>query len=150
MITKEELIKSMSNDCRLVRTEYHFTQEQMAEVLGISRKSLVETEKGRRLLSWTECVALSVIFAQSHVLQNRFGGELSDMIRAVAFDNTDVVYPPTMGGKVWWRLIEDHNGYRIQQNIISQHYRLLDPKDGRMVSSFDLEYIHDYMTNLNI
>ena len=150
MITKEELIKNMSNDCRLVRTEYRFTQEQMAEVLGISKKSLVETEKGRRLLSWTECVALSVIFAQSNVLQNRFGGELSDMIRAVAFGNTDVVYPPTMGGKVWWRLIEDHNGYRIQQNIISQHYRLLDPKDGRMISSFELEDIHEYMKNLSI
>ena len=119
MISKEELIKTMSNDCRLVRTEYRFTQEQMAEVLGISKKSLVETEKGRRLLSWTECVALSVIFAQSNVLQNRFGGELSDMIRAVAFGNTDVVYPATMGGKVWWRLIEEHNGYRIKQNIIS-------------------------------
>ena len=150
MISKEELIKTMSNDCRLVRTEYRFTQEQMAEVLGISKKSLVETEKGRRLLSWTECVALSVIFAQSNVLQNRFGGDLSDMIRAVAFGNTDVVYPSTMGGKVWWRLIEDHNGYRIQQNIISQHYRLLDPKDGRMISSFELEDIHEYMKSLSI
>ena len=138
----------MSSRCKLIRTEYGFSQDQMASVLGISKKSLVETEKGRRQLQWTECVTIAVIFAQSHILANEFGGELSDMIRAIAFDNTKVTYPPTMGGKVWWREIEEHNGYRIQQNLLSQHYRLLDPEDGRMMSSFDPEEIREYMKQL--
>ena len=73
---------------------------------------------------------------------------MSDMIRAIAFNGVRVTYPATMGGRVWWRQIEDHNGYRIQQNILSQHYRLLDPYDGRMLSSYDLEEIHRYMRQL--
>lgn len=145
---RKQLIRRMSEICRLIRTEYGFSQEQMASVVGISKKSLVETEKGRRQLQWTECVSVAVIFAQSRVLQNEFGGEISDMIRAVAFADTDVTYPLTMGGKVWWRLIEDHDGYRIQQNILSQHYRLLDPQDGRMISSFDLNEVRNHLNRI--
>lgn len=147
---KQELIQSITDKCKLVRVEYGFSQDQMANVIGISKKSLVESEKGRRLLNWTECVTLCTIFSQSQVLQNAFGGELSDMIKAIAFENTDVSYPMTMGGKVWWKVIEDIDGYRIQQNILSQHYRLLDPKDGRMISSFDLDEIKQYMKQIGI
>ncbi len=147
---KSELTGKLTSYARLVRTEYHFSQDQMAQILGISKKSLVESEKGRRNLSWPECVALATIFSQSTVLQNAFGGELSDMIRAVAFADTKVVYPATMGGKVWWKVIKEIHGYRIQQNILSQHYRLLDPRDGRMMSSFKLEEILDYLAQLNL
>lgn len=147
---KQDLIQSITDKCKLVRVEYGFSQDQMANVIGISKKSLVESEKGRRLLNWTECVTLCTIFSQSQVLQNAFGGELSDMIKAIAFENTDVTYPMTMGGKIWWKVIEEMNGYRIQQNILSQHYRLLDPKDGRMISSFDLDEIRQYMKQIGI
>lgn len=143
-----EFIQEITVQEKLVRTEFRLSQDQMASVLGISKKTLVESEAGRRLLSWTECVALASIFSQSTVLQNAFGGEMSDMIRAIAFNDVRVTYPATMGGRVWWRQIEDHNGYRIQQNILSQHYRLLDPYDGRMLSSYDLEEIHRYMRQL--
>jgi len=147
---KQDLIQSITDKCKLVRVEYGFSQDQMANVIGISKKSLVESEKGRRLLNWTECVTLCTILTQSQVLQNAFGGELSDMIKAIAFENTDVTYPMTMGGKIWWKVIEEMNGYRIQQNILSQHYRLLDPKDGRMISSFDLDEIKQYMKQIGI
>ena len=142
---KKDFIVQVTDKCKLVRVEYGFSQDQMAQILGMSKKTLVETEKGRRKLSWPECIALAVIFSRSQILGNEFGGELSDMIRAVSFDDTDVLYPKTMGGKVWWRDIEEHSGYRIQQNLLSQHYRLLDPMDGRMVSSFDIEVIRKYM-----
>ena len=147
---KTELTEKLTAYTRLVRTEYHFSQDQMAQILGISKKSLVESEKGRRNLSWPECIALATIFSQSTVLQNAFGGELSDMIRALAFADTKVVYPATMGGKVWWKVIKEVQGYRIQQNILSQHYRLLDPQDGRMMSSFELQEILDYLVQLNL
>lgn len=147
---RKEFIELMSSHLKLVRTEYGFSQDQMATVLGISKKSLVETEKGRRPLSFAESVALAAVFAQSRVLHNEFGGELSDIITAIAFENTHVEYPPTLGGRVWWTQIEEHNGYRLQQNMISQHYRLLDPHDGRMMSSFDIEEIREYMRQLGI
>ena len=55
-----------------------------------------------------------------------------------------------MGGKVWWRAVDDVGGYRIQQNIVSGHYRLLDPADGRMFSSFDLAEVKAYRDSCGI
>ena len=135
----------MNSLLKLIRTEYGLTQDEMSVIMGISKKTLVESEKGRRSLGWTECVALASLFAQSHVLQNSFGGDVSDMLSALAFSHVSVRYPQTMGGKVWWRTVEKSNGYRIQQNIISQHYRLLNADDCRLISSFDLEEIRDYL-----
>ena len=43
---REEFIKTVSSKLKLIRTEYGITQEAMSEMLGISKKTLVETEKG--------------------------------------------------------------------------------------------------------
>ena len=53
-----------------------------------------------------------------------------------------------MGGHVWWREIATKDGYKIQQNIISQHYRILNEKDERIYSSFDLEEIKLHLEQL--
>ena len=58
------------------------------------------------------------------------------------------MFPKTMGGKVWWRTVERMGDFRIQQNIISQHYRALDGEDGRVCSSFDLEQIRKQLREL--
>ena len=96
---RKEFIQRISRNCKLIRTEYGYSQDQMSLAIGVSKKSLVETEKGRRLLRWNEAVTVATVFAGSNILQNEFGGELSDMIRAIAFDHTGVVYPQTMGGR---------------------------------------------------
>ena len=44
-----------------------------------------------------------------------------------------------MGGRVWWKEIKIKGDYRLQQNIISQHYRILDGKNYRWYSSFEEE-----------
>ena len=46
-MTRETFISEMDRHVKLVRTEYGFTQDVMAKVLGISKKTLVEIEKGR-------------------------------------------------------------------------------------------------------
>ena len=147
-MTREEFVAEMSGLVKLVRTEYGFTQEGMARVLGISKKTLVEIEKGRVSLGWTASVALCTIFSASQVLSGRLGGEAGDMIRALAFQDTRPVYPKTMGGKVWWRMVERKGEYTVQQNILSQHYRILDKEDGRICSSFDLEEIRRRLSEL--
>ncbi len=149
-MNRDQFLLEVSRRLRLVRTEYALSQDAMAQVLGISKKTLVETEKGRRTLSFPEAAAVVAVFPGSEVLGNAFGGELSDLLRAVAFENADVTYPPTMGGKVWWRAVDDVGGYRIQQNIVSGHYRLLDPADGRMFSSFDLAEVKAYRDSCGI
>ena len=140
-MTRNEFIKDIDSQLKLVRTEYHFTQDVMAKVLGISKKTLVEIEKGRVSLGWSGAVTLCTIFSGSQVLSGRLGGEAGDMIRALAFCDLKPVYPRTMGGKIWWRTVEKRGEYTIQQNILSQHYRALNSEDGRVCSSFDLEVI---------
>ena len=138
---RREFIREMDIHLKLVRTEYGYTQEMMASILGLSKKTLVEIEKGRSSLGWMGAVAFSSIFSASQVLSGALGGEAEDMILALAFEDLKPTYPKTMGGKVWWRTVETHGTIRIQQNIISQHYRALDDRDGRICSSFELETV---------
>ena len=147
-MNKDEFVKIVDSRLKLVRTEYGFTQEKMAGILGISKKTLVEIEKGRRSLGWTGAVCCSTIFEKSNTLQNDFGGFPEDLIAAIAFSENTPVYPKTMGGHVWWREIRNEDGFRIQQNYISGHYRLLDPDDCRVIASFDIEEIENTLAQL--
>ena len=147
-MTKEAFIDEMNQHAKLVRTEYALTQEAMAKALGLSKKTLVEIEKGRSSLGWMGAVALCSIFSGSRVLSGVLGGGAEEMIQALAFENLSPRYPKTMGGKVWWRTVETRAGYRIQQNILSQHYRALDGEDGRVCSSFDLEEVYRRLDDL--
>ena len=141
-MTKDAFIHEMNQQVKLVRTEYALTQEAMAKVLGLSKKTLVEIEKGRSSLGWMGAVALCAIFSGSRILSGLLGGEAGEMIQALAFRDLSPRFPKTMGGKIWWRTVETRAGCKIQQNILSQHYRVLDNEDGRICSSFDLEEIH--------
>ena len=136
---RKQFIEEMDIHLKLVRTEYGYTQEMMAKVLGISKKTLVEIEKGRSSLGWMGAVAFSALFAESRILSSLLGGEASDMVKALAFEGKKPFFVPTMGGKVWWRTIETGEKWLIQQNIISQHYRALDKENRRISFSFDLE-----------
>ena len=135
---RSEFISIMNRKIKLIRTEFDLTQEKMAEAIGISKKTLVEIEKGRNSLSWSAAVAAAVIFADSSILDEAFGGETSDLVKVVALNGLDAKLPDkTMGGRVWWQDIKESKGYRIQQNIISRHYRILDAEDRRFFSTFD-------------
>lgn len=140
-MTKKEFAACMDERLKVVRKEYGFTQEKMAAVLGISKKTLVEIEKGRSSLGWMGAAAFAAIFSESRILQEGFGGELGDLVEALAFADAKPQYPKTMGGKVWWREILKKKGYRIQQNLISGHFRLLDRENHRLMASFDMERV---------
>jgi len=54
---------------------------------------------------------------------------------------------PTMGGHVFWTTMHHKNGWKLQQNKITQTYRILDPAETRrswgpnyweMKNSFDM------------
>lgn len=145
---RTEFVALLDRQVKLVRTEYGLNQEVMARVLGISKKTLVEIEKGRTSLNWTGAVALCAIFSGSQVLSGVLGGEAGELIRALAFQDLRPTYPRTLGGKVWWRFVETLGPYTIQQNLISQHYRALDREDGRVFSSFDLEEVRQRLREL--
>ena len=109
-MTREEFIAEVNSKLKLVRTEYGLTQDKMAVILGISKKTLVES--------------------------------------ALAFEDIEVDYPSTMGGRVWWKEITSRDGYRIQQNLVSAHYRILDSEDRKLISSFDLDEINEYLNTI--
>ena len=77
----------------------------------------------------------------TRILCALLGGEAGDMVKALAFEGKKPYFFPTMGGKIWWQTVETHGSIRIQQNIISQHYRALDAQDGRICSSFELKTV---------
>lgn len=137
-MNKKEFVEFMDTKLKLVRTEYGLTQDKMALVLGISKKTLVEIEKNRKSLGWTGAVALASIFSHSIVLQDATGGDLNDIIIALAFRDMEVDYPRTWGGKVWWNTLSEEGGYKIQQNMFSRHFRMLDPHNRRIYVSFSL------------
>ena len=80
-MTKDLFIHEMNQQLKLVRTEYNLTQDAMAKALGLSKKTLVEIEKGRSSLGWMGAVALCTIFSESQVLSGHLGGKAEDMIR---------------------------------------------------------------------
>lgn len=143
-MNRSDFVTQVDGLVRLVRVEFDLTQQKMALVLGLSKKTLVEIEKGRSSLGWSGAVTLCTLFSDSQVLQNAYGGELTDLLRALAFQHPPKAPRPTMGGRVWWRDLRERQGWRIQQNLVSQHYRVLDPEDGRLFSSFDWSEIEGF------
>ena len=142
-MNREEFIHEMDRQLKLVRTEYGYTQEMMASILGLSKKTLVEIEKGRSSLGWMGAVAFVSLFSESRILGSLLGGEASDMVKALAFEGKKPFFFPTMGGHIWWRTVEEGEKWRIQQNIISNHFRALDRNDRRICFGFDFEHIRD-------
>ncbi|KLU66499.1 helix-turn-helix domain protein [Desulfosporosinus acididurans] len=140
-MTKDEFVKKLDQKLKLVRTEFDYSQDKMAEVLGMSKKTLVQIEKGRSTLGWMGAVTLCTIFGKSEILSITFGGQPKEVIMALAFDSTERDYPKTLGGKIWWEELEASFGYKMQKNLISQHYRILDTQERRICSSFEFDHI---------
>ena len=63
------------------------------------------------------------------------------MVKALAFEGKKPYFFPTMGGKIWWRTVEEHEKWRIQQNIISNHFRALDNRDRRICFGLDFDHV---------
>ncbi|WP_433748567.1 helix-turn-helix transcriptional regulator [Falsibacillus pallidus] len=136
-MTREEIIEMLGENLKIVRTEAGYTQDRMAEIIGISKKTLVQIEKGRILPGWTTVIAVCALFSMSQVLQTVFGGDPLEVVEMVAREKIDVRKERTMGGKVWWKTLERHTGLILQQNLITKHYRIIDDEQFRLYSSFD-------------
>jgi DNA-binding XRE family transcriptional regulator len=137
-VDKKQFIEICDSKIRIIRTEYELSQEKMAEIIGISKKTLVEIEKGRSSLGWTGSVALCSIFESSEVINSAFGGASAKIVYEIAFKGMEVKNAENTGS-IWWQTIMQNDLYQIQQNIVSQHYRLITRKGTKIASSFELE-----------
>ncbi|MGF9965903.1 helix-turn-helix transcriptional regulator [Bacillus rhizoplanae] len=138
-MNKEVMVLTIAKKMKLIRTEYNYTQEEMAEILGLSKKTLVQIEKERILPSWATVIAICALFQDSEVLQSAFGGSALEVVQTISHRHIEYKKEKTMGGRVWWKEIEKKGSFRLQQNIISQHYRILDDKEYRWFSTFEKE-----------
>ena len=111
----------------------------MAYILGLSKKTLVEIEKERSSLGWSGSVTLCSIFFESRVLNEIFSENPLSVIRKIAFENSEPNYRRANTTRVWWHTVLEKNGFIIEQNIVSQHYRLIAPDNSILASSFDMD-----------
>ncbi|MBO0600121.1 helix-turn-helix transcriptional regulator [Sporosarcina sp. E16_3] len=136
-MNKEQMIELISSKIRLIRLEKNYSQEKMADIMGISKKTLIQIEKGRTLSGWTNVIAVCALFRDSEILRSVLGDEPLEIIETIAHNGIDRPRDRSMGGRVWWQEIDNQGSFRLQQNVISQHYRILDDKNYRWYSSFE-------------
>ncbi|MFJ5765847.1 helix-turn-helix transcriptional regulator [Lysinibacillus sp. NPDC093210] len=136
-MNREQLISLISEKLKLIRTEKTLTQDQMSNLLGLSKKTLVQIEKGRITTGWTTAVAVCALCRESSILQHELGGDPLEVVDLIANNGTLQPQEKTMGGYIWWKNVNEWKGYRLQQNVISQHYRILDTDNYRLLSTFD-------------
>ncbi|MDI9492226.1 MAG: helix-turn-helix domain-containing protein [Bacillota bacterium] len=148
-MNRGKFINTVDSKLKMIRNEFDYTQDKMAEIIGVSKKTLIQIEKQRGSLGWTGAVCVCLVFKDSEILQMAFGGDPQDIIRSLAFDNYEEGGQNTMGGRIWWRDTDSNDRFRIQQNIISQHYRILDSEKRRISFSFDREYINKRFKELS-
>ena len=136
---RETAIIIISEKIKLIRTVQGYSQDNMAEILGLSKKTLVQIEKERNTANWTTIVAICALFNHSEILNAVLGDDPVEFIKLIGLKNTEGKKEKTMGGKVWWKEVSKEGNFRLQQNIISQHYRILDEENYRRFSTFNLD-----------
>ena len=67
---KAEVINNMTKNLVALRTMLHLTQAQLAEMMGITRQSLVLYETGKRSMTWNTYLSLLLIFTQRQETNN--------------------------------------------------------------------------------
>ncbi|SDL65296.1 helix-turn-helix transcriptional regulator [Sediminibacillus halophilus] len=136
---KTILSNQISSKIKLIRVERNYTQDKMAAILGISKKTLVQIEKGRTVANWTTTTAICALFRNSEVIRNMLGGDVLEVIETIAHTSIEEPLEIHTEDKVWWNNLSERNGYTLQQNVQSQHYRIVNPDKQRWYSSTDKE-----------
>ena len=94
---KEMLVVNMAHNLPTLRTKAGLTQAKLAEMVGISRQTLVAVESGKRLMSWNTFLACILVFQknpETNKLLNIFDistEELSDYLE-ITVKNGGKVY----------------------------------------------------------
>ena len=100
-LTRDEIISKVSEKMRLIRTEAGYTQDKMGEVIGLSKKTLVQIEKGRMDANWQTVVTICALFRETETIQYLFGSDPLEVLETVARDGIDYRKEKTLGGKLW-------------------------------------------------
>lgn len=144
---REVLIEIISEKIKLIRTEYNYTQEQMADLLGISKKTLVQIEKKRVDCGWTVAIAVCTLFRKSTILQVALGGNPLLFMELIAMGGTIKMTKNDRTEKFWWKTIENNQNWRIQQNLMTTCYRLIRSDQHSVLYTFSKEIAFEELKN---
>lgn len=147
-MTKENLTELTSQSLRLIRNEYHLSQDVFSEMIGITKKTLVQIEKDRALASWSVVVAVLMLFKDSHILKMALNDEPTLVVRSIVFDSVALPKSQTMGGRMFWRTLKTESGFKIQQNYFSSHYRIVDGMGRRFISSYEKGQVESWLKEI--
>ncbi|AMA74207.1 MULTISPECIES: helix-turn-helix transcriptional regulator [Aneurinibacillus] len=153
--SRETFDRMISEKLRLIRTEARLTQEQMADIIGLSKKTLVQVEKERKTLGFTAASLVGILFRNSEIVQAMFGESVVEIIELVAFQGieqepsdaklewiqrakTKARYK-TMGKRVWWKDEKVGETYLLQSHILTGHLRIIDRADVLHYYSMNLD-----------
>ncbi len=85
-IDQEKYIKLMSENLSVLRAKINLSQEELADVLGVTRQTISAVENEQRNMSWPIFLSLILIFLKNKetkrliVLLGIYTKELSDFI----------------------------------------------------------------------
>ena len=136
-MTKETFIHTVSNNIRRIRHEFHWSQDRFSEMIGITKKTLVQIEKERVLASWSVSVTTVLLFENSETIKDNFGENPRTVIEEILYQGVLIPKNQTMGGKFFWSDVFTQSGFVIQKNLFSNHYRLIDGYGKRYLSGFN-------------
>lgn len=143
-LEREIFIAKVSSVVKDVRIESSISQETMAYILGMSKKTYVQVELKRRKLSWSETVTFCCLFKQSPTIVKHIGDNLLSNIATIASEEIEAL-SKTHSKSFWWNeIIRDSKSY-ILQNIITGQYKVFNNQDEEIFTTFSLDYIKEYI-----
>lgn len=101
-ISRERLINEVSKNFIEIRKETKLTQDEMANVLGVSKNTILNAEKCDRPLSWAVVMAATLLFSQTETMKKIIKGEspLEIITRCALLENdkakNSVLYNSTL------------------------------------------------------
>jgi DNA-binding XRE family transcriptional regulator len=140
-ITRQDLIEKISLSIKLLRTEYGYSQQEMANSIGLSKKTLIQIEKGRLTLSWCATCAVCAVYRDSRQLSMELGEDPVNLIETLAHGDLQSYAESSNRNYVFWDVLEESSGFILAKNILTEHYKVTDATGKRYCSSFDLKKI---------
>ncbi|MGP4071969.1 helix-turn-helix transcriptional regulator [Piscibacillus sp. B03] len=136
-MNEQELVKILSSKIKLVRSEFNYNQDEMASILGVSKKTIVQIEKERQLASWSVVVTFASLFRDSTIIQQELGEEdVVYLLQTIARKNINLQNSQKWMNQSLWKVIDEKNGFILQRHVITKYYRIVDQLGYRVFSSF--------------
>lgn len=144
-LEKEQFITKATSIVKDVRLALSLSQEVMAELIGMSKKTYVQVEMGRRRLSWAESVSFCCCFKSQKIIKDTFVDDPCTLAENITSDEAK---PSTGSGarSYWWVEITRGHNFFVQQNIMTGQYKILDLFGNVVLTTSSIDVIKEYVS----